>query len=227
MARRNADQGSGGDRSRVRVFFAEAEGNNESLQDLMRALTGAMARAPLAPQPKLVQAGSSTVAADANTGSSTQTEETDSFDLGFEAPLEEPAASPARQKRGTGKPRERNAALTPVGSLDFIPKGKQSLKELATSKKLSTQVEQVLVSVYFLEHVLEAPNIGLNHIFTCFRHLGWRIPKDFGRTVRDAGGDKAWIDTRDMNDLKCTTIGTNHFEHDLPAAQPTCGDNSI
>jgi hypothetical protein len=44
MARRNNEPISGADKAKVRVFFAEVEGNNESVQEALKTMLSAMSR---------------------------------------------------------------------------------------------------------------------------------------------------------------------------------------
>ena len=44
MARRNSEPSSSVDRAKVRVFFAEVEGNNESVQEALKTMVSAMSR---------------------------------------------------------------------------------------------------------------------------------------------------------------------------------------
>ena len=44
MARRNNEPISGADKAKVRVFFAEVEGNNESIQEALKTMLSAMSR---------------------------------------------------------------------------------------------------------------------------------------------------------------------------------------
>jgi hypothetical protein len=44
MAKRNNEPTSGADKAKVRVFFAEVEGNNESVQEALRTMVSAMSR---------------------------------------------------------------------------------------------------------------------------------------------------------------------------------------
>jgi hypothetical protein len=44
MARRNNEQEPSSDKGKIRFVFAEVEGNNQSLQDLIRAMMSAMSQ---------------------------------------------------------------------------------------------------------------------------------------------------------------------------------------
>jgi len=44
MARRNNETAPGADKAKVRVFFAEVEGNNESVQEALKTMLSAMSR---------------------------------------------------------------------------------------------------------------------------------------------------------------------------------------
>jgi hypothetical protein len=44
MAKRGSESISGTDKAKVRVFFAEVEGNNESIQEALQTMVSAMSR---------------------------------------------------------------------------------------------------------------------------------------------------------------------------------------
>src|SRR5688572_21884832 len=51
-------------------------------------------------------------------------------ELSSDAPLDTPTgAEPVRKKRGEGDKKDRNAGIKLVGDIDFVPAGKQALKD--------------------------------------------------------------------------------------------------
>ncbi len=72
------------------------------------------------------------------------------------------------------------------------------------------------MSGHNLKNTVEVQKIGLNHVFSCFKETGERLPLALPQTCRNAANAKGWLDTADQNDLKITTQGTNLVEKDLP-----------
>lgn len=223
MARGNSDREQGTEKGKIRFIIAEVEGNNQTLQDLVRTMAPMLAR-PVQVQvpPKLVQNGA------AGSVPSARPAEPDLFNPEPAAPevietdeVEQPDAGSngaTRRKRGEGANRDKNAGLSIVKSLDLQPDGKESLKDFVAKKKPKTQEEHVAVYIYYLKNVLDEANIGFAHIYTCFKETGERMPGDLPQTCRNAASKKGWIDTADANDLKRTTRGDNLVEKDLPRA---------
>jgi hypothetical protein len=223
MAKGNSDREQGAEKGKVRVFFAEVEGSNQTLQDVLRTVSQMLPRAVEVKIPsKLVQNGAVGAAPSARPA------EPDHFNQDAAAPevidAEEVEQSDAgstgttRRPRGEGPKKDKNAGLSIVKSLNLQPNGKESLKDFVTKKKPKTQEEHVAVYIYYLKNVLDETNVGFNHIFTCFKESGERMPGDLPQTCRNAASKKGWIDTADANDLKRTTRGDNLVEKDLPRA---------
>lgn len=119
------------------------------------------------------------------------------------------------KKKGKGKGKI-NTALSIVKDLDLRPKGKKALGDFAAEKNPTSQYEQCAVSVYYLRQELGIPAISTNHVYTCFKHMKWRIPSNLPNRLRYAASQYGWFDTSNAQDIKITTIGENLIEHDLP-----------
>lgn len=223
MARGNNDREQSTEKGKIRVFFAEVEGSNQTLQDVLRTLSHMLPRpVEVKVPPKLVQNGAAGTAPharpaepdlfnqDAATPEVIDADESEQADSG--------EANAPRRKRGEGVNRDRNAGLAIVKTLNLQPDGKESLKDFVAKKKPKTQEEHIAVYIYYLKNVIEEPNVGFSHIFTCFKETGERMPGDLPQTCRNAASKKGWIDTAEANDLKRTTRGDNLVEKDLPRA---------
>jgi hypothetical protein len=104
-----------------------------------------------------------------------------------------------------------------VPDLDFVPDGKEALKKFFAEKEPRSDMEQVLVLVYYLQHTLAIPAIGPGHILTAFKHVGKPVPVDLRATVRNMKNQKAWLNFTDMEAIRVTTQGDNVVEHELGA----------
>jgi hypothetical protein len=133
--------------------------------------------------------------------------------LGPVGNIDEPSGSP-RKRRGDGDRRDRNAGLKPVGNIDFVPAGKPSLNEFFTAKAPSSDLDQILVICFFLEHTLETNQIGPGHVLSGLKHLEKPVPKDLKQTIRNVE-KKAWLRFTDIEDIHLTTEGDNRVKFKL------------
>lgn len=224
MAKRASEQDGGTDRGGMRILYVELNGSNSSLQEGLRTLVAAMNKPVqvVAPAPRRFVANQNSASAGADEPAP------DLFNLergaadGAAVETAEQTAEPiqnsgARRKRGEGANRDKNAGLSIVKSLNLQPDEKESLKDFVAKKKPKTQEEHVAVYIYYLKNILDEANVGFDHIYTCFKETGERMPGDLPQTCRNAASKKGWIDTADANDLKRTTRGDNLVEKDLPA----------
>lgn len=231
MAKRVVEQDSGADKGGMEVLYIKVNGSNATLQQGMRTLVEAMNKplqvAPPAPR-RLVANQNAAVAAAQEQEPDLFNQEPSAVEATESEAIEQSEPSQnvtTRRKRGEGLNRDRNARLTIVKSLNLHPGGKESLKDFVSKKQPKTQEEHIAVYIYYLKNVLDEANVGFNHIFTCFKETGERMPGDLSQTCRNAA-KKGWIDTADVNDLKRTTRGDNLVEKDIPRA-PAAGDDGV
>jgi hypothetical protein len=83
-----------------------------------------------------------------------------------------------RLKRGGGDRKDRNAGVKPLGDIDFVPSGKQSLKDFFAEKAPRSDMDQILVLCHFLQHTAQSSQIGPGHVLSGFKHVGKRVLKD-------------------------------------------------
>lgn len=227
MARGNSDREQGTEKGKVRVFFAEVEGSNQTLQDVLRTMSHMLPRAvEVKVPPKLVQNGASGAATNARPS------EPDLFNQDTAArevidaeQAEQPdggAPTNARKKRGEGTNTERNAGISPVADLNFVPRDKPALKAFFGEKAPATDMEQVLVLGYYLKHTLDVATFGPGHILAGFKHVNKPIPVDLRQTMRNmkpmvgSKQGKGWLNFTDVEAARLTTEGENVVEHELP-----------
>ena len=153
MVRRNNESAFSADKAKVRVFYAEVEGNNESVQEALKTMLAMSRPARVISEQRangstavLLQHGDAQVVEEAID----QVEE-------VETPDEESAAPNTRKARGSGRKTDRNAGLTLVPDLDFRPNGKQALKEFVDEKKPKNDLEAALATVYYMQQIMAWP----------------------------------------------------------------------
>lgn len=115
----------------------------------------------------------------------------------------------------------RNRTPVLVKDLDLAPKnGQPGLREFVKKfRKLKNSQEQNSLYVYYLAHILELKPISIDHVYTCYKHLGERVPGVLPQSLWDTARRKGTIETASLDDLKVTLVGDNWVEHDLEKAQ--------
>jgi len=130
----------------------------------------------------------------------------------------EKAAAPSNGTAKTRKSKKGRDAQVILKDLD-LSKGKSGrLKDFYEKYNLKTNYERNLVFVYYMQHELEIENITDNHVFTCYRDVGAKIPKALRQSLIDTSSRNGWLETSDMNNISVATPGVNHLEHDLTKA---------
>jgi hypothetical protein len=216
MPKRGND-GVGADKGKIRLLYAEVEGNNQSLQDALKTMVTAMNR------PVQLITAASRIAPNSRTALGAQAEQTasedqvaaETVDEGSSAESNDTPAVPTR-KRG-GPKSDRNAGIKLVPDLDFVPDGKQTLKKFFAEKGPKSDMEQALVLVHYMQHTLALPAVGPSHILTAFKDVGKPVPVDLRGTIRNMKNQKAWLNFTDLEAIRVTTQGDNFVEHELGA----------
>jgi len=124
-----------------------------------------------------------------------------------------------RQIKNRGK--KSNAQATPtslIKDLNLKPKGKQSLDAFVQTKDPRSLYEKCTLAVHYLRTELSTSNVSASHVYTCFKHMHWKLPTNLGNTLSYTASHYGWLDTSNMQDIRLTAIGENLIEHDLPKA---------
>jgi len=103
---------------------------------------------------------------------------------------------------------------TYLSDFDFRPLGKDALKDFFGKYKPKSNLENNLIFVYYLQEILRESPVTMSHIYSCYRHIGIKIPS-FPQTLVDTKGVKGWIEYPNYNDVKVTRAGINYMEHEM------------
>lgn len=143
----------------------------------------------------------------------------------IEVPPTTPAPGKRRKKRVVAtngdEPRAKKKgreSLAIVRDLDLSGSKAGRLKDYYATFAPKTNFERNLIFIYFMQEKMGVSKITEEHIFTCYRDLQLRIPKALRQSLFDTAGDRGWIATSDMSDIKATVHGINYLEHDLQRA---------
>lgn len=212
MARRGSEPTIGTDKAKVRVFFAEVEGNNESVQEALKTMVSAMNRPARVIAEQKSNGKASVLLEQTDVAEAEQSlDEAEELD----EVVEEPVLQNARRPRGSGKKVDRNAGLNLVPDLDFRPDGGRSLKAFIQEKSPKNDLETVLATVYYMQHDMALSKIGASHVMTAFKEAGKAIPVDLRQTIRNVKKSRMWLNFTDIEDVRTTTQGDNFVEHEM------------
>jgi hypothetical protein len=127
------------------------------------------------------------------------------------------------RKRGTavnvngtkrkGTPKSRPSIIK---DLNLRPNGKKDFPSFVAEKQPADNYEKCTVAVYYLNQELGLESVSIDHVFTCYKALGWRLPSSLHNSLALTSHRKGWLDTSDFKNIKLTTHGENFVEHDLP-----------
>ncbi|WP_286764265.1 MULTISPECIES: hypothetical protein [Rhodopirellula] len=194
-------------KGRIRVFFAEIEGDDETIQDGLRALTGAVSKTF---QPKVVMLPSPS-----SDGETPAIESVDDLidDPDFE---EDVVDAPAKKRPSNGKKKPPKLSL--VSELDLRPEGKTNFRDFFEGKAPRTQKEQIAVIIYYLKCIAEEQDITADHVYTCLKNAEVKVPTFLPQVIRKCSSEKGWVDSSNSKDLNITTSGENFVEHEMQRA---------
>lgn len=135
------------------------------------------------------------------------------------SPDVEPAASkpttkPVSAPKAKGS-KKAKSIISMDKSLNLSPGGKKSAATFAGEKAPQNVLQKAVVAAYYLRDVLEVEAVTAQGVFTFFKTLNWPVPSDMKNTLQQAG-TKGWLDTKESEDIKITSMGENLVEHSLP-----------
>lgn len=207
---------------KLRVFFAEFEGDDETMQDGLRAIGIAVQKTFQTQQPPvryLVAPGRDNPGLDnAIPGSATEVVELEpAGETLDEVGESRPARSAARVKKAF-------PTLAVVKNLNLRPPEKQAFRDFYAEKRPKTQFDQIVVALYYLQKTLELQNITPEHIYTCYQDINAsppadlpkiKIPNDLPQVIRNCANRKRWV-SGDSSSLMLTQPGETAVVHNLP-----------
>lgn len=125
-----------------------------------------------------------------------------------------PKAEPSK-RRSASKESFQIAKDLNLGAAD----GKPAFTEFVKSKGPSSNIEFNAVAVYYLDRVRGINPITINHVYTCYKNVGRKLPGNLTQSLYDtSGGRYGYIDVKSLDDLRLPTSGENFVEHTLPKA---------
>lgn len=196
------------DIGRVRILFAEVEGDNETIQEGLKAIGMAVSKA-VQPNTKIIK-----VLGQADTDDNNLTDIIDEAEALDEEEALDISSNRSKSKRSNRPAKPPSHSI--VKDLNLQPEDKISLREFVDEKAPQTKQDLITVAIYYLSQTLEIEGITADHIYTCFKNVGEKIPANIPDTCRKIAR-KGWIDVSDSKNIKILIHGENFVEHDLPS----------
>lgn len=119
-----------------------------------------------------------------------------------DAGVVEDVAGDQREEIEAAEPESRPSTPRPVKFptpkvVDIDLKGGDlPFKVFADQKKPESQVEKYMVIAYWLKEQRSLNEISIDHVYTCFKHIGWtKLPKNIAQGFIDAKRRHAAFDT--------------------------------
>ena len=91
----------------------------------------------------------------------------------------------------------------------------EPLKDFYSKKNTQSALEKNTVFIYYLSKIADTKNINLNHIYSCYKEVGEKMPVALKQSLADTSSKKGWVDTKSMNDIKITLKGEGLVEREL------------
>lgn len=93
--------------------------------------------------------------------------------------------------------------------------GKPSLANFLKKYKASSSNAYNLLFVYYLREIKGIEQVGINEIYTCYKHTdGVKIPTNIKQSLWNCA-HKGWLDTSSTENVTITIAGENAVSHEL------------
>lgn len=130
-----------------------------------------------------------------------------------------PQIDSSPKSTSTTKTKQSSAKSMPsiVKSLDLSSRnGNKSLRDFHAEKSPGNAMENNALFVYHLKNNLELDQIGIDHIYTCYKEVSVRPPTALRQSLIDTANRKGWIDTSSLDNITLSLRGETFIDHDLP-----------
>lgn len=185
---------------KIRVFLFELEGTDETLLESVRSIAGAVNRT----FSNTTQVVTKVLAPPTN-GEKVE-------DLSAEAELhesiEEDENTPITSSMPKNKRARRRTTPEIIPDLD-LTSGSSSLKSFCEKKNPDNDTLKYLVIAIWLRDNRDLKEVSINHVYTCYRLMGWSNPEDFGRVFQNAKPKGYFTKGSSKGSWAITHIGEN------------------
>ena len=170
--RKNRDNESANEEFRIRFIDVSVKGSSVTLQEAIRSIADAVGQRPVITTPPAPQAiASSSVDAGQR-----------SLDFG-DVQEGEIADVVPKTTNGNSKPKRRTYTKPNLLEVD-LDNGEVSFEDYCGRKNPSDTTKKYLVVAAWFQLYRDENIITADHIYTCYRKMGWAVQKDVGQPLR-------------------------------------------
>lgn len=181
--------------SKMTVMIFQLEGDDATLQEGFKTISAAMSRV-LPPTAQLLPS--------ASRPSGLPAPLTDSDDDDEE--VLEVAATPVSRNTTNSK---RTVKSPQILDMDLAT-GELPLAEFLSKHPTEETTKRYLLIAYWLKNQRELEEVSMDHIHTCFRHMGWQTPKQAAQPLRDMKSRLGWFHKgEEKGHYKINHVGEN------------------
>ncbi len=187
---------------KMTVIHFETESDNATLQENIRSIAQTITRALSAPRVVQTNAQASLTNGVINDGSDHDEEEQVDFEDDGNTTV-----SVTKKKGGA-----RQYASPEIIELE-LSSGEKPLKEFLDEKNPENDVKKYLAISYWLKSYLNINEVGMNHAYTCYRHMGWQVPKDAAAPFRAMKQKRyGWMKSTTRGLFSINHVGENQIQ---------------
>lgn len=98
-----------------------------------------------------------------------------------------------------------------LANIDFYPEGEKSLVDFTKEYNPKNDNERNLLFTYYLSKTLNIKEISLDHLFTCYDAVNYKLPENMLASLNNTKTRKKWLST-DKSNIEITTKGLNEVK---------------
>lgn len=173
------DKSIGSKPSKMTVMLFQLEGNDETIQEGFRTINNAIEKL-VNPVVRVIAAPNGGTAV-LPLGISKSGDAGPVVDVMAEETLDDEVKTTSSKAPKSGLARK--LPMPAIIELE-LTKGEQPLKEYLEQKKPTSDIRKYLLIAAWLKENLGIDEVGINHIYTCYRAMEWQVPDDVAAPLR-------------------------------------------
>lgn len=176
---------SPGEKSRFRFILVEGEVTTGEIQQFAQTFAAAVRAPQLPARPQFPSHAASLPAAKLPADASL-------FDDVMEEEAVEAAPAPTPAAKPSNGAKKKLRTPQPVPGLEFTS-GAKPLKEYLDGQQADGDAKRYLAITWWLREYRSIAEVGADHIYSCYRALGWNVPNDVLSVFRNLKR-QAWVE---------------------------------
>jgi len=120
-----------------------------------------------------------------------------------------------KEKETTKKKTSTSASFEVLKDLSLRPENKQSLKDYMGGYETKSNADKIIVIVNYLKEILKVDKVSINHIYTAFWDMKFKIPTAFYQVVVNTKTRSNLLDYDSIEDINLSVQGHNRVRLDI------------